>query len=270
MVTKSLFYDMMIYVYALSLLFYFSDVVDANGRAKRMGTGLLIFVWLMQTGFFVYRMLTHMVVTMFDYVFFISWLLITISLVMSRFFRIEFLVFFVNVIGFSILTVIVFSQPGTDIPLVTWRLMRELLYVHISLVTCAYAVLTIGAIFSGMYLFLHRKLKSKHWSKTMRRLPSLDTIDRYIFRTVLIGTPLLILSIAVAVTSILVDGRTELLLDWKVFASFAAVGFYILYLLRRTVWLQPGTKTAGWNLISFAILILNLIFNSVTQFHKWF
>ncbi|GGG20515.1 cytochrome c biogenesis protein CcsA [Paenibacillus abyssi] len=274
MVTQNLVYDMMIYVYALSLLFYFSDVVDASGRAKRTGTGLLIFVWIMQTVFFVHRMISHIklnenVITMFDYLFFISWLLVTISLVMSRFFRIEFLVFFVNVIGFAILTLNIFSHPSDEIPLVTSDLVRELLYVHISLITCAYVVLTISAIFSGMYLFLHWKLKSKKWSKAMRRLPSLETIDRYTFRTVLIGTPLLILSLAVAITSILAASEAWLLLDWKIFTSFVTVGFYIGYILQRTVLNQPGWRTAKLNLISFAVLILYLLLNSTLQFHHW-
>ncbi|MBD2844633.1 cytochrome c biogenesis protein CcsA [Paenibacillus sp. IB182496] len=269
---QTILYHMMIYIYALSLLFYFSDVVDASGRAKRTGTGLLIFVWIMQTGLLVQRMIMDMsanVVTLFDYLFFVSWLLVTVSLVMSRFFRIEFLVFFVNVFGFAIVTLNLFSRPDAQIQLATWALVRELLYVHISLIACAYVVLAIGAIFSAMYLFLHQQLKRKHWSKPMRRLPSLESIDRYAFRCVLIGTPLLILSLAVAITSILVEGRALLLLDWKVFTTMIGVGVYVAYLLRRTLLLQTGRPTAIWNLIAFSVLVVNLFLNSLSRFHDW-
>jgi len=272
MATHSFLYDTMIFVYALSLLFYFSDFASANRRAKRMGTGLLIFVWILQTIFLVTRIGAHpdmLDVTLAEYVYLFAWLLITVSLAMSRFYRIELLVFCVNVIGFSALAVNLFADPRIEAPLDSWQLVRDLLVVHISLVTGAYAALTIAAILSGMYLFLHRQLKVKQWGSTMRRLPSLETIDRYTFGAVLIGIPLFVLSLAMAVTSVLVEGRTELLLDWKVISSLAVLGFYVAYVVRRTVLLQPGQRTAKWNLLSFAVLILNVLLNSASRFHHW-
>lgn len=272
MVFNNYLYDMMIYVYALSLLFYFSDLADASRRAKRMGTGLLTFVWVMQTGFLVYRLTTHRdmsTISLFEYLFLFSWLLITISLMMSRFFRVEFLLFFVNLIGFILLAVNLFSRPAAVMGLRSWERAIELLYIHITLITCAYAILTIGAIFAGMYLFLHGKLKGRKWSPVMRRLPSLEAIERYIYRTALIGTPLLILSLAVAVASIIVEGQSAMLLDWKVFTSALGLGFYLFYLIRRNVLRHSGTSTAKWNLVSFALLLINLFLNSASQFHNW-
>ncbi|MFS0727347.1 cytochrome c biogenesis protein CcsA [Paenibacillus sp. 1P07SE] len=272
MVFNNYLYDMMIYVYALSLLFYFSDLADASQRAKRMGTGLLIFVWVIQTAILVYQLTTHRdmsTVSMFEYLFLFSWLLITISLMMSRFFRVEYLVFFVNVIGFVILAINLFSRPAAVIGLQAWERAIELLYIHITLITCAYVVLTIGAIFAGMYLFLHGKLKGRKWSPAMRRLPSLATIERYVYRTALIGTPLLILSLAVAIASIIVEGQSALLLDWKVFSSVLGLGFYLYYLIRRNMLKHSGVSTARWNLISFGLLLINLFLNSASQFHNW-
>ncbi len=40
-----------------------------------------------------------------------SWLIVTISLLINRFFRIELFVFFVNVLGFAILALNVFGNP---------------------------------------------------------------------------------------------------------------------------------------------------------------
>ncbi|MGO4376255.1 cytochrome C assembly protein, partial [Paenibacillus sp. MCAF20] len=39
MVTQNVLYDAILYVYALSLLFYFSDFMNASRKAKRIGTG---------------------------------------------------------------------------------------------------------------------------------------------------------------------------------------------------------------------------------------
>ncbi len=84
---------------------------------------------------------------------------------------------------------------------------RELLVVHVILMICAYVALTLSVIFSGMYMFLHGRLKGKQWSKSMQRLPSLEVINRFMLGTTLVGTPLLRFSLAVAVTSILTEGR---------------------------------------------------------------
>ncbi|QYR23363.1 cytochrome c biogenesis protein CcsA [Paenibacillus sp. sptzw28] len=271
MVTQNWLYDGMLYIYALSLLFYFSDFLDRNRKAKQMGTGLLIFVWMLQTVFLVERIVSHLdmtFMTLFEYLLIFSWLLVTASLVISRFFRIEFIVFFVNVIGFAVLTLNLFGI-GSGASLARWELARDMLVVHVGLMICAFAALTICAIFSGMYLFLHGQLKGRHWSKTVQRLPSLDMIDRFMFRASLIGTPLLTLSLAVAVTSILTEGRYGLLLDPKVLTSFAALALYIGNILQYRWFDGPAWKAARFNVISFIVLLFNLLINKISSFHGW-
>ncbi|CAM4127409.1 cytochrome c biogenesis protein CcsA [Paenibacillus alkaliterrae] len=270
MVTQNWLYDAILYIYALSLLFYFSDFMNASRRAKRMGTGLLIFVWVLQTGYLVIRMVSHLqmtTVTPFEYWLGFSWLLVTISLVISRFIQINFIVFFVNVIGFAVLALNLYSNPGDGESLAVWDTTRELLYIHISLVLCAYAALTIGALFAGMYLVLHNQLKRKRWSSFVRRLPSLDLIERYGDRAVIIGVPLLAMSLAIAVTSLLVEGRTALLLDWKVLSSFATLIMYIIYVYQRAMLRRPGLQLARLYMFAFGMLILNLLSNYFSSFH---
>ncbi|MFC4099965.1 cytochrome C assembly family protein [Paenibacillus xanthanilyticus] len=271
MITENWLYDAMLYIYALSLLFYFSDFVDRNRRAKQMGTGLLVFVWVLQTAYLIQRIVSHLNMSffsLFEYLLLFSWLLVTISLVMNRFFRIEFIVFFVNVIGFAVLALNMFGI-GSGTSLERWELARKLLYVHVSLMICAYAALTIATIFACMYLFLHSRLKGKQWTKSVRRLPSLELIDIYMYRCTLVGAPLLAMSLAVAVTSILTEGEFGLLLDLKVIASFISLGLYIWTLLKRR-WLDgPGWKMARWILYSYALLFLNVFLNQASSFHGW-
>jgi HemX protein len=59
MVTQSWLYDAILYIYALSLLFYFSDFARANRSVKRMGTGLLSFVWVLQTVYLAFQIYSH-------------------------------------------------------------------------------------------------------------------------------------------------------------------------------------------------------------------
>ncbi|MCM3746732.1 cytochrome c biogenesis protein CcsA [Paenibacillus pasadenensis] len=272
MATTYWLYDTILYIYALSLLFYFSDFVDANRRAKRMGAGLLVFVWVLQTAFVLERIWEHMDMTLFsrfEYWLGVSWLLLTASLVISRFFRIEFIVFLVNLIGFSVLALNLFSNQNSEIPLEPWKLAQELLILHISLVLCSFAALAIAAVFSGMYLFLHGRLKSRKWSRSLARLPSLDQLDRFSYRLVLIGVPLLALSLSVAVSSVIVEDRLNYLFDWKVITSFVALIFYGFYLFKRAVQHKPGMEAARWNLICFALLVLNTMINPISDFHRW-
>ena len=42
-----------------------------------------------------------------------------------------------------------------------WDINDELLFIHISLAIGSYAAFSIAAIFSGMYVFLHKRLKTK-------------------------------------------------------------------------------------------------------------
>ncbi|SEM66652.1 inner membrane protein YpjD [Paenibacillus sp. OV219] len=271
MVTQNWFYDGILYVYALSLLFYFSDFVDRNRQAKQLGTGLLIFVWVLQTGFIVHRIISHLDMTfmsLFEYLLLFSWLLITVSLVMSRFFRMELIVFFVNVIGFAVLTINLFGI-GSGASMERWELAHDMLILHVILMILAYTAFTLSAIFSGMYLFLFRRLKGKQWTKQMQRMPSLDVADRFMFRVSLVGTPLLMLSLAIAVASILVEGRYGLLLDLKVLTSFVALALYIWNVMKHQWFDGAGRKFARFNLISYAVLLLNVFMNEASNFHSW-
>ncbi|UUZ84386.1 cytochrome c biogenesis protein [Paenibacillus sp. P26] len=190
MVTQSWLYDAILYIYALSLLFYFSDFVGPNRSAKRMGTGLLSFVWVLQTAYLAYSLLGNSGISAFsmlETLFILSWSLVTISLVINRFFRIELFVFLVNVFGFAMLALHVFSNPRMSPILSRWNINDELLFIHVSLAAASYAAFVVAAVFSGMYLFLHRKLKEKQWTQQMLRLPSLEKTDRYAFVSVVIG-----------------------------------------------------------------------------------
>lgn len=263
-------YDAILYLYALSLLFYFSDFMNASRRAKRIGTGLLIFVWVLQTVFLITRFITHMELpqlTSFVYWLAFSWLLVTASLVISRFFNIEYMVFFVNVISFAVLALNLYTSNAQDLNYALWQTTRELLYIHISLILCAYAALTIGALLAAMYLFLHQRLKSKRWSKYVRRYPSLDTIERYADRAVIIGVPLLAMSLAVAATMLIVGGKAILLLDWKVLTSAASLLAYIAYVYQRAVNNRPGQQLAKVYMFAFGMLILSVLTNSLSSFH---
>jgi HemX protein len=273
MVTHSWLYDAMIYTYALSLLFYFSDFARANRKAKRMGTGLLSFVWILQTvylGMSVYGHVTQWAFSRSDVLFLFSWLLVAISLVVNRFFRIELIVFFINVLGFAILALNVFGNPNVTPTLHGWEINDELLFIHITLAIGSYAAFSVAAIFSGMYLFLHRKLKVKQFSSTVMRIPSLEKIEEYTYFAIIIGAPLLLLALSLGVVWIALEGNGDLFFDPKVVNSIFVLAAYGFYLFQRLSLRMPGNKLAAWNLAAFLVVVINFVVsNFVSGFHQW-
>ncbi|MBD0381665.1 cytochrome C assembly family protein [Paenibacillus sedimenti] len=273
MVTKSWLFDAMIYMYALSLLFYFSDFANANRNAKRMGTGLLLFVWVLQTAYLglnLYGHLTEWAFARSDVLFMFSWLIVTISLIVNRFFRIELFVFFVNVLGFAILALNVFGNPHVTPIKAGWDINDELLFIHITLAIGSYAAFSIAAIFSGMYLFLHRMLKEKKFSQTVMRLPSLEKIEKYTYLAVIIGAPLLLLALSLGIVWVVLEGDRNLLYDPKVVNSFFVLVAYAFYLFQHFSMRISGKRLAAWNLAAFLIVVINFVVsNNVSGFHDW-
>ncbi len=275
MVTQSWLYDLIIYIYALSLLFYFSDFIGRNLKAKRVGTGLLSFVWLLQTCYLVFNIIQHRsstAFTMFETLLF--FFLVTRDLIPAggEVLSDRAVCFFCQCVRVRRAGAeFFFGNPNVVPTYSRWAINDELMLIHISLAMGSYAAYTAAAVFSGMYLFLHRQLKEKMWSSTMRRLPSLETTDRYTYYLVVAGTPLLLTSLALGIVWISLEHNMKLLFDPKVVNSVFVLGAYGFYLFQRTAMGITGKKKlALWNLLAFGIVVLNFVVsNYYSNFHGW-
>lgn len=271
--SKMWIYDGMMYVYTLSLLCHFSGFVEKKRRAKQLGTGLLVFVWILQTFFFVQRLIERNdlpVISMFETLFFISWLFVTVALLIHLFLRMDMLLIMVNATGFVFLGLGLFSDREATPTLAGWDVADELLFIHITLAIASYAAFFVSALLSGMYLFLHRRLKRKKWTKAVRMLPDLGTIDRYSSRFAGIGAPLLALSLALGIIWVVLIGHLRLLYDVKVINSLLILTAYAFYFVQRLARQAPQLKLAWWNLAAFAFIIANFIVsNYLSRFHQW-
>ncbi|ADM71483.1 MULTISPECIES: cytochrome c biogenesis protein CcsA [Paenibacillus] len=272
MASGMLIYDSMIYVFALSLLFVFSDGIRRNANAKRTGTGLLVVVLVLQLAYMGIRTWNegHLpIFVTYDFLFLFSVILVLISLILTRYQRSEFAVLLLNIISFAVLVLNNIWMEPLDNPLGNWHTVHGLLLIHIALANLGFVAMTVAAVFSGLYLFLHRKLKVKKWNDTIRRLPSLEMMDRYTHMALLIGTPLLGVSIVVAVISIIAEERWRLLLDTKVLMTAIALCVYIVFLVSKRLNQRSGLVMAKWALVGYTLLILNFLLNSWSVFHQW-
>jgi HemX protein len=265
--------DLMIAIYALSLVVFFADFLEKNGKARWMGTGLLVLVWAMQAGFFVSRLLStgyFPLITMFETLFFFSWVVVTLALLLSIWFRQEIVVYLLGFLGFFLMVCALLDDPGR-LPIPSgWSEGSRLLVIHIVLGIASYALLSISAIFSGLYLFLHARLKSKIWSAFLGRLPSLERMERYAFRTVLAGGVLMVVTLLLGIVWIMTENNPALLLDPKSLTSILLLGAYSMYIMQRLGFKADGRRLAYWNIGSCAVIAANFAVSyGISNFNDW-
>ena len=101
----------------------------------------------------------------------------------------------------------------------------------------------------------------------MKRLPSLEVIEKYAFRFVSAGVPLLAIALSLAIVSIAIEGQWIYLADLKVIISLTALVLYVSNFIRRRTHSQVGYMAARYNLLAFGIMILNVLVNPISSFH---
>ena len=164
---NSIIYHIAIILYACSISLYFIDYFQSNRKANRFAFWLLSIVWVLHSIFMLLRATdseTNPLLTLLSGIYFYVWLLITMSLVINRFMRIDFLVFFTNVVAFGVSAFSIFTPLGKMSPVLAEQLVSELVYVHVGMAIISYATFTVSFIFSIMYLLQYRLLKKKKWS----------------------------------------------------------------------------------------------------------
>lgn len=272
MLGLSWLYDAILTIYALSVLAYFSDFLQRNRKANRFAFGLLSAVWTLMTFFFLGRAWEKQylpLVTLFDTLFFFSWMLVSLSLVLNWFYRVDLFVFFANVVGFAFLAFSLFAPQETT-PEGLEHLRSNLLWLHISMAFFSYVAFFLSAIFSAMYLWHDRMLKRKDWHPRLWRFPSLEALDRFAFRLVAIGVPLLLLGLILGAIWAYWKISGNFWLDPKVLASLAVLAMYVAYLVRRLRHQWPAKRLAEWNLIAFVAVLVNLLVSAAfSSFHLW-
>lgn len=162
---NSIIYHIAIILYACSISLYFIDYFQSNRKANRFAFWLLAIVWVLQSIFMLLRATdseTNPILTLLSGIYFYVWLLITMSLVINRFMRIDFLVFFTNVVAFGVSAFSIFTPLGKMSPVLAEQLVSELVYVHVGMAIISYATFTVSFIFSIMYLLQYGLLKRKN------------------------------------------------------------------------------------------------------------
>lgn len=262
-----------ILIYALSVLFYFIDFLQHNRKAGKMAFWLLSIVWLLQTVYMFYIMMEtdrFPVLNVAEGLYFYTWVLVTLSLVLTKVLRVEFIVFFTNVIGFSMMAIHTFTPSDLHSAELTGKLTSELLVIHITMAILSYGAFSLSFAFSLLYLFQYRLLKKKKWGKWLLRIEDLSKLDHMAYVLNIIGVPMLLLSLILGIIWAYISYDKLYWTDAKVLGSFIMLFLYGFYLYIRLVRNMQGKIVAFWNVASFLVLMINyFLLGSLSTFH-WF
>ncbi|KIL44580.1 cytochrome C assembly family protein [Jeotgalibacillus soli] len=267
-------HEVMVVLYALSVLLYFMDYLQKNQKANRYAFWLLGIVWVLQTIFlFLYMTRTGRfpVLTLFEGIYFYAWVLVTLSLAINRLMRVDFTVFFVNIIGFIFMAIHTFAPVQAPNEAAAEQLMSELLLIHITMAILSYAAFSLSVVFSILYLLQYRMLKQKKWSQKLQRISDLTKLEKGSFILNMIGFPMLMLSLILGVQWAIITLPSMIWYDAKIFGSFLMLGIYGVFLFLKVSKGMAGKSLALLNLAAFLFLIINFLLGSRwSSFHFWY
>ncbi|WP_243297434.1 cytochrome C assembly family protein [Bacillus litorisediminis] len=266
-------HELMVILYAISILFYFIDFIDTNRKANRIAFWLLAIVWSMQTiflCFYVIEIGRFPVLTIFEGLYFYAWVLVTLSLTINKFLKMDFIVFFTNILGFIIIAIHTFAPDDTDSTVMAERLISELLFTHITMAILSYAAFSLSFVFSIVYLIQYDLLKRKKWGKRLRRLSDLSKLETMSYILNIIGVPILLLSLILGIQWAFLKLPGLNWFDPKIIGSFIVLIVYSVFLYMKVRRHKTGKSLALWNIASFLIVLINFfLFGSLSSFHFW-
>ncbi len=262
--------DFVVYVYVLSLLFSYAMLLRPNRQAKIISNILLVIVWIVLTGDLIIRWLgSSELYGQVDPLLLYTWALISITLFISLLFHLDLFVFCAGLIGITVLAIHIFVFQTAELTTPP-GVITDLIMVHITLAITAYAAFSLAGICAMLYLISHHSLKRKKWNLWVRRLPSLDQLERFLIWLVGIGLLLLFISMILGAIWAYETFGTLHWTDIKVISSITVFLIYmILFSMAWKRWIST-TKIAWWFLLAMILIVINYFLSEVHfSFHHW-
>lgn len=264
-------YEVILFIYAISLVGYGFDVLRGNWRIKQVAFGLLTLAWVLQSGVLIHETIqtgTLPILSLVDVLYVYAWILLSCTLAISSFTRIPFLELCINVFAFLMLALAAgldVKQQGLNEKA---HIIHEILVAHISFTILAYVFFTFSFFLSAIYLLQHwllRKKKGFHW---IWRFTDLKKLDEYSFTSILIGVPLLFIGLSLGFVWAYTSGSEFYWMDLKTVGSIILLGIYIVYLLLRQLRGYRGKPISIYNSATFMVLLVNFfLFSVLSNFH---
>ncbi|TFB24947.1 cytochrome C assembly protein [Filobacillus milosensis] len=264
-------YELIVILYGLSLIMYFYDFVKQDRKANKMAFWLLLMVWFLQTIFLfgeIYISGTLPILSLSEGLYFYAWLILLVSIVVNYFYKVDFLVFVINVVGFIIMVIFLVSHLTNSDTTFGVQFIGEMLFSHIILAFISYTLFTLSFAFSVLYLLQFNMLKKKKWGRTIKRLGRLGQLEELSYLLMIIAAPLLFISLVLGVIWAYTANDLFYWFDPKTVGSFIVFVIYSVILYRKATKRSVGKDLAYSNTLAFSILFLNyFFFNLISNFH---
>ena len=266
-------YELMVVLYATGIVFYFIDFFYKRIKARRIGFWFIALVWIFQTAFFllyIWESKRFPILSLVEGIYFYAWLLVTISILLHCIARVDLPVILLNILGFIFVTIHLFISSQANHPLVE-SLESEMLFIHIGFAILSYAAFSLSFVFSVLYLILYRLLKKKRYTKLWSRLPSLYQMSKWMFYSVLIGTPIIFISLLLGLEWAFLKLEALSIFDLKIVGSFFITIIYFVILILHQRGRLTGLNFAWAQIYSFLLVVINFFLGSkLSNFHIWY
>ena len=265
--------ELTVILYAASVLLYFIDFLHHNRKANRIAFWLLLFVWILQSFSLYYYMVDKgrfPILTIFEGLYFYVWVLITLSLIINRVLRVDFIVFFTNIIGFIVIVIHAFAIEQVGSTVRAEQMVSELLLIHITAAILSYGAFSLSFVFSTLYLIQYHLLKQKKWGKRLWRIADLSKLEHFSYVLNMIGVPILMMGIILGARWAYIRLPFVPWYDPKIIGSIFVVVVYCIYIYLHIRKGMTGKSLSLWNVAAFLILLINFfLIGNVSSFHIW-
>lgn len=265
-------YQLMVVLYAISIMLYFIDYFFKQVMIRRTAFWLISIVWILQTIFIFMNVVETKrfpILSLSEGIYFYAWLLVTLSIVLHCIARVDLPVFFINILGFIFMTIRLFAPDNVSPVLRT--LESEMLFIHISFAIMSYAAFSISFVFSVLYLILYRLLKQKKFTKIWSRLPSLSQTANWMNYSIIVGIPIMVISLLLGLESAFMKVDSVSIFDAKIIGSFSVLFIYIAILILKQRGKLIGLTVAWSQIYAYLFLLINFFLGStLSHFHLWY
>ncbi|MEH7074849.1 cytochrome C assembly family protein [Neobacillus drentensis] len=267
-------HELTVVLYAFSVLLYFFDFLHHNRKANRIAFWLLALVWILQTvflGIYMFKTGRFPVLTIFEGLYFYAWILVTLSIAINHLLRVDFIVFFTNILGFTVMAIHTFAPIQYSSQIMAKQLVSELLLIHITMAILSYGAFSLSFVFSSLYLLQYDLLKRKKWGTRLIRLADLDKLEKSSYILAVIGVPMLLLSLILGLQWAFLKVPGMPWYDMKIIGSFLLLIAYSILLYLHITRNLSGRNLAIWNSAAFLIVLINFfLFGRLSSFHLWY
>jgi len=264
-------FDGMVHLSVITLFFYYSALIRKERVFRRLGFFTLLFVWLLQTAFFVgggWLKGQWTLLSVFESLLFYSWLLVGLTLVVHVWFQTELFILCSTLIGMTAFVfALVADRHAVNLPM-PQALVSELLVIHVTLALFSYVAFTFAFLFAMIYLFQEKHLKRKRWQFRFR-LPSLEQMESLSYVCNIVGFPLLVVSLLLGFVWAYLRLPFNFWLDPKIVTSLIVLALYgyTLFSWHRGV---RGEWLAWMNVLAFVMVCVNVVVSMFwSSFHRW-